>query len=470
MLTWHNGTIPDNQVWMKVGGDHGGDSFKMWIAPLNVDAPNSPYFTTTLLMCYDCRDSRENLDLLLSPIKLQIDALCKMRWRGKLVRVFVCGDYDFQTKFYGLSGAKGAHPCLWCCTTSAEMQQAPRDPAPQPRTLDSLKRDNDKFRAEGGDKTKAKFFNNVIERPIWDIEVEQVAPPYLHIVLGVVRKTIVAMEKECHKLDLEIAKNLKPGSNMKSFTEEYRCYVRKCNEIEETERQLRKYKQRQQKRKQAKQAILLAELKGKHRLEHRKGPVCFHLADLKVKHNIIEEGQHGGCYNGNHCDKFLETNVYTEICNGVLNKTKELTDCIELQNKAKDISSKFVTLSQRFHFVHTMISHANPVPSNQIMSIQHAITSYMNYARDTFPKESIIPKQHMLEHHCVSWIRKWGFGMGFHGEQGGERLHGECNKLKRDRFMGVKNKALQLELIVKTQHLKSCPDMVPSPFKKPRKQ
>ena len=27
-LTWHNGTIPSDEIWIKVGGDHGGGNFK----------------------------------------------------------------------------------------------------------------------------------------------------------------------------------------------------------------------------------------------------------------------------------------------------------------------------------------------------------------------------------------------------------------------------------------------------------
>ncbi|XP_033109883.1 uncharacterized protein LOC117111118 [Anneissia japonica] len=28
LLTWHNGLIPDNQIWLKLGGDKGGGTFK----------------------------------------------------------------------------------------------------------------------------------------------------------------------------------------------------------------------------------------------------------------------------------------------------------------------------------------------------------------------------------------------------------------------------------------------------------
>ena len=58
----------------------------------------------------------------------------------------------------------------------------------------------------------AKFFNNVILRPILDIELEQVVPPYLHILLGVVKKHHDHLEKDCQSLDDQLAQSLANGS------------------------------------------------------------------------------------------------------------------------------------------------------------------------------------------------------------------------------------------------------------------
>ena len=33
--------IPADEIWIKIGGDHGGENFKMCMQVLNVDAPNS---------------------------------------------------------------------------------------------------------------------------------------------------------------------------------------------------------------------------------------------------------------------------------------------------------------------------------------------------------------------------------------------------------------------------------------------
>ena len=42
-LTWHNGTIPENEIWVKLEDDHGKDSFKM--AFHNLKRPNSKFNT-----------------------------------------------------------------------------------------------------------------------------------------------------------------------------------------------------------------------------------------------------------------------------------------------------------------------------------------------------------------------------------------------------------------------------------------
>ena len=41
-MTRHNDIIPEDEVWIKLGGDKGGGTFKMCFQPLNVMWPNSP--------------------------------------------------------------------------------------------------------------------------------------------------------------------------------------------------------------------------------------------------------------------------------------------------------------------------------------------------------------------------------------------------------------------------------------------
>ena len=45
-LTWHGGAIPSDEVWVKIGGDKGGSSFKMNFHIMNVPNPNSVHNTS----------------------------------------------------------------------------------------------------------------------------------------------------------------------------------------------------------------------------------------------------------------------------------------------------------------------------------------------------------------------------------------------------------------------------------------
>ena len=47
LLTWHNinNVIPEDQIWLKVGGNHGGGSFKMPLQTANIQSPNSRHST-----------------------------------------------------------------------------------------------------------------------------------------------------------------------------------------------------------------------------------------------------------------------------------------------------------------------------------------------------------------------------------------------------------------------------------------
>ena len=41
MLDHKYGIIPSNEIWLKLGGEHGGDSFKLCLQVINIEKPNS---------------------------------------------------------------------------------------------------------------------------------------------------------------------------------------------------------------------------------------------------------------------------------------------------------------------------------------------------------------------------------------------------------------------------------------------
>ena len=69
---WHEG-IPADEIWIKIGGDKGGGSFKAALQVLNLPSPNSP-LNTCVFACFEASDSTANLHICLD--RYSQDVLC----------------------------------------------------------------------------------------------------------------------------------------------------------------------------------------------------------------------------------------------------------------------------------------------------------------------------------------------------------------------------------------------------------
>ena len=104
------------------------------------------------------------------------------RTRGKHIKLFLSGDYEFLTQVhgvYGLSGAEwsvvnhyfvelksttihmsahaGKHCCLWCLITKEDLQAPLEQRGPFPlRSVENIKQDHQKFIENGGNLKHAK--------------------------------------------------------------------------------------------------------------------------------------------------------------------------------------------------------------------------------------------------------------------------------------------------------------------------
>ena len=76
-LTLHNDTIPQDEIWINVGGDHGGGSFKLRLQIANSANPNSKH-NTCLLLIANLEDIPENTCKLLSLFNEQFTTLCNV--------------------------------------------------------------------------------------------------------------------------------------------------------------------------------------------------------------------------------------------------------------------------------------------------------------------------------------------------------------------------------------------------------
>ena len=64
LLTWHDGDIPHNEIWIKIGGNKGGSSFKMNFQIVNTPKPNNPKHTC-IFAAVEAPDSITNLHVAL---------------------------------------------------------------------------------------------------------------------------------------------------------------------------------------------------------------------------------------------------------------------------------------------------------------------------------------------------------------------------------------------------------------------
>ena len=82
-LTWHEGKMPENELWIKIGGDKGGGSFKMTFQICNVDHPNSTNNTCAFCI-FEAPDNATNLQIALQRFQDEVDSLQSKTWRYTL--------------------------------------------------------------------------------------------------------------------------------------------------------------------------------------------------------------------------------------------------------------------------------------------------------------------------------------------------------------------------------------------------
>ena len=93
-LSWHDGTLPEDEIWLKIGGDKGGGSFKMAFQICNVPHPNSPDNTCAFCV-FEAADNVTNLHIALDRYKEQIDRIASQTWRYECVSCsYICDKHQ----------------------------------------------------------------------------------------------------------------------------------------------------------------------------------------------------------------------------------------------------------------------------------------------------------------------------------------------------------------------------------------
>ena len=93
-----------------------------------------------------------------------------------------------------------------------------------------------------------------------------------------------------------------------------------------------------------------------------------------------------------------------------------------------------------------------------IVTIDLKIKKFLRFYRDSFPHATILPKMHLLEDHLIPFLKEFGVGLGFLGEQGAESIHARFNNLQRN--VNMANSVQRLESIMTEHYRQICPQNI----------
>ena len=246
-----------------------------------------------------------------------------------------------------------------------------------------------------------------------------VVPMYLHILLGLVIRKHNFLVAETHIIDEMLAEmyihsdtydNMHLGQFDKFVNDFRRLNKLRINviDLEPDSGSLTSNELKEAKKNHLaiakKLSKLEKKLKGK-KLKLGAGPVVGTIEETLSKHHIESKAWHGGSFIGNHCNKYLEKEVHTELTNNIFRKTERLTKDKKALDKARSIKQTFDTLFKSYSKVHSLISSSRKIDQSEHDEIQESISTYMQNYRDYFPGKTISPKMHILENHLLPLLK-----------------------------------------------------------------
>lgn len=509
-LTWRNGTIPSNKIWLKLGGDHGGGSFKFVMQIANHELPNS-VFNTIPICIFDCHDTYNNLATALSIYADQIRKLqSEVTWRGYSFTVFMFGDYEFLAKVYGLSGPSGARPCLYCLCPKKQMDKTPhtRDAADSVlRTLDSLAADHDRFVSDGSNQALVKNYNNALRSSLFPVPVENVVVPALHLDLGIFPWIFDCFVDEVRQLDLQLAASTAANeSDTRSYTDLSKLHADRrsaeqaiegstmtCNTVQKhiqtvamgladtpgvetliaaaQQHLTRLQEQHDQLKKQLEsiQSSILEKEKGKT----FSGPCMESLDPVLQSNKIDRQAYHGGAFVGNHVKLALQPAAIDQIVNAPVTILSERYPAL-LQD-AEALAVRYKALLSSYAKCRGLYNHSNPVSDEDIDGLDVEIAHFLSLCRQHIVERNlghITPKLHLLESHTLPLLKRLRVGLGLLAEHGSESIHARFNSLENRSFNCIRNNLERLGAMAEQHLVRTMPELdslIPTPqSKKPK--
>ncbi len=473
--------IPKDKIWIKIGGDKGGGSFKACAQIVNVQYPNSPN-NTTIFATMEAPDYYDNMDFLLDRYKDEIPLIDGMEWNGYTIELLGGGDILYVNTILEISTCSSTYPCYACEIDKDEMQKPRHGHKAYKRTLRYNGKYYRNFVENGSNLKNQAKYKNVINPAIFNIEPSSYIPPYLHLLLGIIKKHHELFEYLCHVLDQKIAAELAKERSPLQDTpfEVYVEQLKKMNSLPTYIKQLEKEiltttedindeEDATELRGLKSQLARLKKDKSNAEKELKKvedpslkighGPIAGSLDHILKRKKICRQAYHGKSFVGNHCNKYLKDDVLNELCNSVPQEVKSIVPhCPDLIAEAESISQLFLQLNRRFRKIHTAVSHSKQIEEANLGNIKTHIDNYMRYYRRKFPEERVTVKQHILEHHVIPCLQKYKVGFGVLGESGFESIHARINGIKWS-MVGIKNPEQRLLSTIKEHHLGVAPSL-----------
>ena len=236
------------------------------------------------------------------------------------------------------------------------------------RTLEGMREQNRTFQESGGDIKQAARYYNCRHAPFLKIPLAFIAPPYLHILLGIVLRHHKQLEKDAHALDVSISREpdvslTELGKLVKEYGNNWKIMFL------DTEEKIRQYES----------CVVLSErpedivnftkeltqtetslIKMKHAdLLPRSGPVASSLDGILGKHKIFPQAYHSRSFVGNHCHKYLDPSVYSDLTRTIIKQTQACTNNPFLVDKAFNIEHTYNRLNNAYRQVHIALSHSH---------------------------------------------------------------------------------------------------------------
>ncbi|XP_065655233.1 uncharacterized protein LOC136081633 [Hydra vulgaris] len=269
------------------------------------------------------------------------------------------------------------------------------------------------------------------------------------------------LEDSCHTIDIKIAGRM-AVTNQTLDCEEFNAYIehqRQINQLQisiqaledktrvitealemqiifnpENEEKIKLVFERHLIHFEKKKKEQISELKILLEADHIKksfGPLVNKLDKVLNSLGVQRQAYHGKSFVGNHVNKMLKEKSILELCNSIPNLVVELGfNDTDIHRETIEVCKNFKVLFSKFGICHKLINSCNQFNEDNKQDLENRIKDFMKYFRENWPNASITPKLHLLEYHALPFIRKWGVGLGTYGEQGGESLHAEINRMK----------------------------------------